>query len=509
MVGKLGGRTRLLPVIVVGAGLAAACIDALLHATAPAGGPRLRFADLVVGISFPLAGAIVMRREEANRAGWLLVATGSITWGPVLNEVAWRVLRPGGATAGLARTGGHAALWIANWIWVPYLLLPTILVLLLPTGHLPSPRWLPVAWVAAAGCAFSALAAMLRPGASDQIPTLTNPLGVVGAGFLGPLQGVAVFLTVGVCGPLSLVALWGRRSSADTKGRAQLQWLASGAIVGVAGFAGSAVAPYPIGEMLLGGGLVAVPASIAVAIWRHQLFDAEVVLNRTIVSSVLLAVGVGLYGAVVVVGGARLGPPGAALLALGAATLWHRLERLSNRVLFGSRDDPYSVVEQLGSRLDTTTAPADALQMLADTVRETLRLPYVAIRPLQGRLAALSSGRAVANSDELDCMVRGRCVGVLAVGHRHPGERWRPDERSVLGEAARRAGALIELSSLLSDLQASRRHVVAAREEEPGSGAICMMVSRRPWQGSPCNSTVSMNRVQMLRAGPSIGSAAI
>ncbi|MGI9007444.1 MAG: sensor histidine kinase [Streptosporangiaceae bacterium] len=68
--------------------------------------------------------------------------------------------------------------------------------------------------------------------------------------------------------------------------------------------------------------------------------------------------------------------------------------------------------------------------------------------------------------EELPAVHRGRQVGVLRVGHRHRGERFRAEEVSALGDVARRVASLLHAADLPADLQASRERIVVAREEE-------------------------------------------
>lgn len=86
----IGARAaRVVPNAAALAAAAATVAAIVLRARASAGGPRLRFADMVVGLSFPVAAAVVLRRDPRNRAGWLLVASGGCGSGPLLNQVPW------------------------------------------------------------------------------------------------------------------------------------------------------------------------------------------------------------------------------------------------------------------------------------------------------------------------------------------------------------------------------------------------------------------------------------
>src|SRR3712207_3384641 len=110
--------------------------------------------------------------------------------------------------------------------------------------------------------------------------------------------------------------------------------------------------------------LLLIPLSIGVAILRYNLWDIDLVINRTLVYGVLTASAVLLY--VLVVGGLGellqlRGNLIISLLATGLAAvlfapLRDRLQRGVNRLMYGERDDPYAVLSRLGSRLESTLA---------------------------------------------------------------------------------------------------------------------------------------------------------
>src|SRR5207245_11122600 len=55
------------------------------------------------------------------------------------------------------------------------------------------------------------------------------------------------------------------------------------------------------------------------------------------------------------------------------------LQRGVNRLLYGQRDEPYTVVTRLSQRLEVTLAPDAVLSTFVETVAQALKLPYVAI----------------------------------------------------------------------------------------------------------------------------------
>ena len=67
------------------------------------------------------------------------------------------------------------------------------------------------------------------------------------------------------------------------------------------------------------------------------------------------------------------------LVAVLVQPLRDRLQRGVNRMMYGERDDPVTVLSRLGQRLEGTLAPDAVLPSLVETVAQTLKLPYVAI----------------------------------------------------------------------------------------------------------------------------------
>ena len=134
--------------------------------------------------------------------------------------------------------------------------------------------------------------------------------------------------------------------------------------------------------------------------------------------------------------------------------------------MYGERDDPYAVISRLGQRLESTLAPEAVLPTIVETVREALRVPYVAIS-LKGDLApAASAGEPSGEALRLPLVYRNETVGELLLGPRGPGESFGSADRRLLEDLARQAGVAAHAVRLTSDLQRSRERLVTAREEE-------------------------------------------
>ena len=101
--------------------------------------------------------------------------------------------------------------------------------------------------------------------------------------------------------------------------------------------------------------LLLTPLAIGVAILRYRLWDIDVFINRTLVYGTLTALVVVLYVLIVGSLSALLQVSGnliVSLIATGVVAvlfqpLRERLQRGANRLMFGERDDPYSVLSRI------------------------------------------------------------------------------------------------------------------------------------------------------------------
>jgi multisubunit Na+/H+ antiporter MnhB subunit len=115
-------------------------------------------------------------------------------------------------------------------------------------------------------------------------------------------------------------------------------------------------------------------------------------INRTLVYGALTVGVVGVY-ALVVGGIAVLFQTQSnlliALLATGfVAVLFQplraRLQGAVNRLMYGERDEPFTVLRRLGERLESSGMPEDILAAIVETVAQALKLPYAEITLLHG-----------------------------------------------------------------------------------------------------------------------------
>ena len=262
--------------------------------------------------------------------------------------------------------------------------------------------------------------------------------------------------------------------------------LATSVVLGA--FAPDPTSPEGVVDFLIGNtvhylALLLIPISIGVAVLRYRLWDIDLVVNRTLVYGALTVTIAVLY--VFVVGGLGVllqsrGQFLVSLLATGLVAvafvpLRNRLQRGVNHLMYGERDDPYSVLSRLGKRLESTLVPAAVLPAVARTVKEALKLTYVAIelRRDGGFETATFVGDPVAAPLRLPLVYGGETVGRLVLGPRAGEDSFALEDRRLLEDLAHQIGVAAhatlitdEAVKLSADLQRSRERLVTAREEE-------------------------------------------
>jgi hypothetical protein len=248
----------------------------------PDAGFFLTFA--LIAAPFAVVGVLVASRRPRNPIGWLFLAFAVVaTFVASADRYAVYVLveHPG------SLPGGDWVAWLASGIWHPAFGFFVFAFLLFPDGRLPSVRWRPVAWIAAATYLMGGVLGLLwGPLFEEFFPYAEPPFRLPGYDIGGVAFGVFIFVNFGLLA-LSAVSLVLRLRRATGVERQQLKWF----VYAVALFA----LVFPPSVLALGDGrlivalLPLVPAAAGIAILKHGLYDIDVVINRTLVYGALTA----------------------------------------------------------------------------------------------------------------------------------------------------------------------------------------------------------------------------
>lgn len=219
-----------------------------------------------------------------------------------------------------------------------------------------------------------------------------------------------------------------------------------------------------------------IPLSIGVAILRFRLWDIDPIINRTLVYGALSLLTILFY--VLTVGffanyfrntqtNIIISFIATGIIAILFEPLRQRLQRGVNRLMYGERDDPATVLTRLSQRLDSALVPDSVLQTIVETLAQTLKLPYAAISLLD------EEPRFISNSSlppsellHLPLSYQTERVGELTLAPRAAGESFSPADLKLIHLIAQQAGVAAYTLRLNNDLQKSRERLVTAQEEE-------------------------------------------
>jgi hypothetical protein len=345
--------------------------------------------DAALALAFPTVGAIIASRRPGNAVGWIFCAIGLCGGASIFFAqygIYALLTNPDSLPAGVIAT------WIATWVWLPSVTLTiTFLLLLFPHGRLLSPRWRPVAWLAAAvtmaGTALLAIVPwdLLNPGVPAQ-----NPVGVESLGYLGIAPPVPIFL-IGIPTTLLSVAslvLRFRRSRGEE--RQQLKWFVYAGVLIVGALFVPLLVPGAAASLLQLLVMPLLPVAVGVAIMRYRLYDIDVLINRTLVYGALTALLIAVYVSTVVtiqeLFRALTGQESqlavvASTLAVAALfnPLRRRIQSFIDRRFYRSRYDARKTLEAFSAKLRDET-DLDALRDdLVGVVRETMQPAHVSL----------------------------------------------------------------------------------------------------------------------------------
>src|SRR5215217_2314608 len=342
-------------------------LDELLRRAGRADLAQFTFPDVAVPVltvvSSATVGAVVAARRPAHPVGWLLLGIAlslTATAATAQYFVYGLLVRPGALPA--AR---YAVLYQPATAFTALTLIGFVL-LLTPTGSLPSPRWRWPARVMAATPAVLVLVVTLAGGPVDpRYQALGGPFDLRGLDRV-LLAANWTALAVTVVGLVAAaVSLVGRFRHARGVERLQLRWVALAAVLVGLGAVGVLLslavggsAAGILGDLAVGCCLVVPPVATGAAVLRYRLYDLDRIVSRTLAYGLLTLLLGGGYAAVVLGLGQLLGRDSPLVVAgatLAVAALFQpvrrRIQAVVDRRFNRRRHDTTRIIEGFGTRL--------------------------------------------------------------------------------------------------------------------------------------------------------------
>jgi membrane protein CcdC involved in cytochrome C biogenesis len=330
-------------------------------------------------IGAPVLGSLIASRLPRNPYGWLWLGFGlslAIQSLAMSYEAYALVVEPGSLRAPrtishFLELGGQVALTIAP-----------MLMLLFPTGRLPSRRWRPLAWTSTTAGTVLLFLVLL----------FDNPDQVGGAIAIVTIVVVYVLFTALLLSALSIVVRYRRAGGAE---RQQLKWFALAAVLIGAVTAGhllflDALLPEALVNMLDAVTITVLYVAVGIAILRYRLYDIDIIINRTLVYGSLTVTLVLVYfGSVVGLQYILRALTGQeSQLAIVASTLViaalfnplrQRIQNFIDHSFYRRKYDAAKTLESFSAKLRDETDLDNVSAEMVSVVQETMQPEHVSL----------------------------------------------------------------------------------------------------------------------------------
>ena len=291
---------------------------------------------ILLGALMAVVGLLIARKQPGNAIGWLFTATALLA---LIDSAARLYLvldyRQHGGTLAFGRV---AAAYRTGVSITPFLIaLPSIL--LFPNGNVPSRRWRAALAIYVAGATVFALVQFgggaLLTHTHQVVVNIRGYPTSVGNGWVAGFAWLMApyFLGFWLASAGHQVHSWHRASG---ERRAQLKWLAAGAVLTVTGCVtlvsagdGTTTASRIAADLSVFG-IAAFPLAICIGILRYRLYEIDRLISRTITYALVTGALIALFLGLVVLLTDVLpfsSPVGVAASTLAAAALFNPLRR--------------------------------------------------------------------------------------------------------------------------------------------------------------------------------------
>jgi hypothetical protein len=330
-------------------------------------------------IGAPILGGLIASRRPRNAYGWLWLGfgLGLASQSLAMSYEAYAlVVEPESLAA--PRTISHV-LELGGQV---VLTLVPLLILLFPTGRLPSRRWRLLPWVSTTAGAVLLLLVLF----------FDSPDQVGGAISITAFVVVTVIFIAILLSALSIVVRYRRAIGAE---RQQLKWFALAAVLIGALITGhllfvDMLLPEAFLNLLDAASITVLYVAVGIAILRYRLYDIDIIVNRTLVYGSLTVMLAFVYAGSVVslqyLFRALTGQESqlaivASTLAIAALfnPLRHRVQVVVDRLFYRRKYDAAKTLEEFSAKLRDETDLDEVNSDLVRVVRNTMQPAHVTL----------------------------------------------------------------------------------------------------------------------------------
>jgi hypothetical protein len=283
--------------------------------------------------------------------------------------------------------------------WFPII---TLLLLLFPDGHLPSPRWRPLAWLIIGLLIVYPFTSLFDPtpfvNSDQRLIAIQNSLGIPGTSDLFDHLNTLVNLALFACAVACIVSVIMRFRRAKGDERQQLKWLAYGTIMSLLILVIIIILIFAnvnsgfITNLLFYLPVLIIALSAAIAIMRYRLYNIDIIINRTLVYGVLTVLLALIYFGLIFVLQTLVrvltGEISQTPLVLVASTLLiyaifrplrNRIQRVIDHRFYRRKYDAARVIESFSATLRNELELNQLHEHLISVVQETMQPKHVSL----------------------------------------------------------------------------------------------------------------------------------
>ncbi|HEY6540203.1 MAG TPA: hypothetical protein VIZ18_04660, partial [Ktedonobacteraceae bacterium] len=268
--------------------------------------PSVSFSDIfdtLVLLAFATVGALIASRRPENPIGWLFCIS-TLLWAlgdALLQYVINAYLSVSASPPSGAVLLGVFGVWLRGLGWFTMM---TFLLLLFPSGHLPSPRWRFLAWLIVGLLTFYTITFLLSPypyaNIDASLSNARNPIGILTTNDLfDQLANFPILLLFPII-IACIISVFMRFRRVRGVERQQLKWFTYGMTLSLLMLIVIIILTFfatanGAGATFFYLAVVCIPISAAIAMLRYRLYDIDILINRTLVYGSLTAILAALY----------------------------------------------------------------------------------------------------------------------------------------------------------------------------------------------------------------------